>query len=118
MRVADTIGAGDAFTAGLLGGLSRRGLLAPGDLLRWPADLLAAAVGEAVLISALTCERVGADPPSARPGRGGDPCRPLTRADLAFPDAGDEAGERGRSTPNARASSAMPLGAWARTHNS
>jgi len=82
--VADTIGAGDAFTAGLLGGLSRRGLLAPDDLLRWPSELLAATVGEAVLISALTCERVGADPPFARGGRAGDPLTPLTRADLDF----------------------------------
>ena len=87
VKVADTIGAGDAFTAGLLGGLSRRGLLAPGDLVRWPAELLAATAGEAVLISALTCERVGADPPFARGGRPGDPRRPLTRADLDFPDA-------------------------------
>jgi fructokinase len=89
VQVADTIGAGDAFTAGLLGGLSRRGLLAPGDLLRWPADLLAATVEEAVLISALTCERVGADPPFARGGRSGDPSGPLTRGDLGFADAGD-----------------------------
>ena len=73
VKVADTIGAGDAFTAGLLGGLSRRGLLAPGDLLRWPSELLAETAGEAVLISALTCERVGADPPFARGGRSGDP---------------------------------------------
>jgi fructokinase len=87
VKVADTIGAGDAFTAGLLGGLSRRGLLAPGDLLRWPSELLAATAGEAVLISALTCERVGADPPFAHGGRSGDPRRPLTRADLDFSDA-------------------------------
>jgi len=87
VKVADTIGAGDAFTAGLLGGLSRRGLLAPGDLVRWPSELLAATAGEAVLISALTCERVGADPPFARGGRSGDPRGPLTRADLDFSDA-------------------------------
>ena len=91
VQVADTIGAGDAFTAGLLGGLSRRGLLAPGDLLRWPTDLLAATVEEAVLISALTCERVGADPPFSRVGRSGDPRRPLTRADLHFARAGNPA---------------------------
>jgi fructokinase len=87
VQVADTIGAGDAFTAGLLGGLSRRGLLAPSDLLRWPAGLLTATVEEAVLISALTCERVGADPPFARRERPGDPRSPLTRADLDFAEA-------------------------------
>jgi DNA-binding CsgD family transcriptional regulator len=88
--VADTVGAGDAFTAGLLGGLSRRGLLTPGDLLRWPSELLAAAAGEAVLISALTCERLGADPPFAR-GGSADPLTPLTRADLDFSRASDPA---------------------------
>jgi fructokinase len=82
--VADTIGAGDAFTAGLLGGLTKRGLLAPGDLLSWRSESLAAAAAEAVLISALTCERVGADPPFARGGRPVDPFTPLTRADLDF----------------------------------
>ena len=91
VKVADTIGAGDAFTAGLLGGLSRRGLLAPGNLLRWPSELLAETAAEAVLISALTCERVGADPPFARTGRPGDPLTPLTRADLDFSDASQPA---------------------------
>ena len=86
VKVADTIGAGDAFTAGLLGGLSRRGLLAPGDLLRWPSELLAETAAEAVLISALTCERVGADPPFARTGRLGTAHGPLTHADLDFVD--------------------------------
>lgn len=80
--VADTIGAGDAFTAGLLGGLTRRGLRAPDDLLSWPAERLAATAEEAVLVSALTCERVGADPPFARGGPSGDPLRALTRADF------------------------------------
>jgi hypothetical protein len=77
VRVADTIGAGDAFTAGLLGGLSRRGLRAPGQLPEWPSGALAEAVEEAVLISALTCQRVGADPPFARGA-------PLRAADLSF----------------------------------
>jgi fructokinase len=64
VQVVDTIGAGDAFTAGLLGGLARRGLHAPERLRRCPPGLLAEAVDEAVLVSALTCERVGADPPT------------------------------------------------------
>ena len=84
VRVADTIGAGDAFTAGLLGGLSRRGLHSPGQLLRWPSGPLAEAVEEAVLISALTCERVGADPPFALRDQLGDPAAPLTAAQLGF----------------------------------
>jgi fructokinase len=63
VRVVDTIGAGDAFTSGLLGGLVRRGLHSP-ELLS-PSAPLAEAVDEAILISALTCERAGADPPSA-----------------------------------------------------
>ncbi len=82
--VADTIGAGDAFTAGLLGGLSRRGLRAPGQLPGWPSGTLAEAVEEAILISALTCQRVGADPPFARDGGQQDPGAPLRAADLSF----------------------------------
>jgi fructokinase len=84
VRVADTIGAGDAFTAGLLSGLTRRGLHAPERVRRCPPALLAEAVDEAVLISALTCERVGADPPFAVNGPHRDPRAPLTPADLAF----------------------------------
>jgi fructokinase len=84
VSVVDTIGAGDAFTAGLLGGLSRRGLHSPDQLVRWPSGPLAEAVEEAVLISALTCERVGADPPFALPGQLSDPLAPLTAAQLGF----------------------------------
>jgi fructokinase len=84
VRVADTIGAGDAFTAGLLGGLSRRGLHSPGQLLQWPSGPLAEAVEEAVLISALTCERVGADPPFALRDQVSDPTAPLTGAQLGW----------------------------------
>lgn len=65
IRLVDTIGAGDAFTSGLLGGLVRRGLHTPALLSQCPDGLLTEAVDEAVLVSALTCERVGADPPFA-----------------------------------------------------
>jgi fructokinase len=65
IQLVDTIGAGDAFTSGLLGGLVRRGLHTPQLLSQCPAELLAETVDEAVLVSALTCERVGADPPFA-----------------------------------------------------
>jgi fructokinase len=65
IEVVDTVGAGDAFSAGLLAALSQRGLLggAAGLARVTPAEL-AEAVGWAVLIAALTCARAGADPPS------------------------------------------------------
>ena len=83
-RVVDTIGAGDAFTAGLLGGLARRGLCNPERLRGSPQALAAEVVDEAVLISSLTCERSGADPPFAAGGQSWDPAAPLTAADLTF----------------------------------
>jgi fructokinase len=62
--VRDTVGAGDAFTSGLLDALGRRGITSPRMLgeLRRP-DLLGGIVDEAALIAALTCSRAGADPP-------------------------------------------------------
>lgn len=85
-RVVDTIGAGDAFMAGLLGGLAGRGVTSPGRLRDCSPAAAGSAVDEAILISALTCERSGADPPfaAARPAR--DPAAPLTAADLVFVD--------------------------------
>ncbi len=84
VRLVDTIGAGDAFTSGLLGGLARRRVRTP-DLLRaCPPGRVAEAVDEAILVSALTCERSGADPPFAVGGPRRDPAAPLTVADLAF----------------------------------
>jgi fructokinase len=63
VTVVDTIGAGDAFTSGLLTGLVRRGLHRDRRL-EGPSDgTLADIVDEAALIAAITCERVGADPP-------------------------------------------------------
>jgi fructokinase len=63
VKVVDTIGAGDAFTAGLLTGLVRRRLYRNGRLEEVSEGTLADIVDEAVLISAITCEREGADPP-------------------------------------------------------
>jgi fructokinase len=62
--VVDTVGAGDAFTSGLLDALARRDITAPPllDELRDP-DQLAAVVDEASLVAALACTRAGADPP-------------------------------------------------------
>jgi fructokinase len=63
VTVVDTIGAGDAFTSGLLTGIVRRRLHRNGRLEEIPDGALADIVDEAVLVSAITCERAGADPP-------------------------------------------------------
>jgi fructokinase len=75
ITVADTVGAGDAFTSGLLSGLLTAGLLGAGAAAR--AALAAATSGpgiaapvldaltQAAVAAALTCTREGADPPTA-----------------------------------------------------
>lgn len=68
-QVADTVGAGDAFMSGLLDALARRGLATPRALARLAtprtlAALLAAIIDDAALVAAITCGRVGADPPT------------------------------------------------------
>ncbi len=68
--VVDTVGAGDAFTAGLLDALDRRGLLSPERLRNAPAVALGPAVDYAARVAALTCGRPGADPPWAHELRG------------------------------------------------
>jgi fructokinase len=62
VQVVDTIGAGDAFTSGLLSALAEAGVH---DAATLAAADLTAAVDEAILVAALTCERAGADPPTA-----------------------------------------------------
>lgn len=67
VEVADTVGAGDAFTAGLLTGLARLGALGAPGRAAWQA-LDGAALGDlldrAGLAAALTCTRRGAVPPT------------------------------------------------------
>jgi fructokinase len=57
ITVADTVGAGDSFAAGLLAAL---GDVRPSELV----DRIPGALRQAVLVSAMTCERNGADPPT------------------------------------------------------
>jgi len=68
VEVADTVGAGDAFSAGLLDGLRRHGLLGAHRREALQAidhDTLETVVERAVRVSAWTCTRPGADPPTA-----------------------------------------------------
>ncbi len=67
VRVVDTVGAGDAFTAGLLTALNRRNLLGATRLAALEAvdrNTVAAMLTEAADVAALTCARRGADPPT------------------------------------------------------
>ena len=65
IAVVDTVGAGDSFTAGLIGSLIRRGQHSPAALARCPADQVSAALDDAILVASLNCERRGNDPPTA-----------------------------------------------------
>jgi fructokinase len=65
VAVVDTVGAGDSFTAGLIGSLIGRGQQAPADLARCPADQLSGALDDAILVASVNCERRGNDPPTA-----------------------------------------------------
>ncbi len=72
VEVVDTIGAGDSFMSGLLAGLYRRGIAEPAATAAISEQHLADVVGEAALIAALTCQRAGADPPTAAEFAAGD----------------------------------------------
>jgi len=63
VAVVDTVGAGDAFMAGLIDALARSGLLAGGNTPN--GEQLRRAVEQAALVAALTVARAGADPPTA-----------------------------------------------------
>ncbi|UBU17482.1 carbohydrate kinase family protein [Nonomuraea gerenzanensis] len=64
VEVVDTVGAGDAFTAGLLHSLEAGGLLG-GRLDTLDLETVRAAAEYAARVSALTCSVAGADPPWA-----------------------------------------------------
>lgn len=65
VEVVDTVGAGDAFTAGLLHALVAAGVHDRASLDDLDEARLTGAVRDAVAVAALTCTRAGADPPSA-----------------------------------------------------
>jgi len=63
VRVADTVGAGDAFSAGLLAGLAERAITSRAALEEMSKEGLVAALRYGAATAALTCMRSGADPP-------------------------------------------------------
>ena len=66
VAVVDTVGAGDAFTAGALAYMYDRRLLAHGALRALNAPRLTDLLQAACLVAAATCTRAGADPPRRR----------------------------------------------------
>ena len=62
--VVDTVGAGDAFTAGLLAALDEHGLLARDALRDADPTALRSVLSFAARVAAVTCTRRGADPPT------------------------------------------------------
>jgi fructokinase len=85
--VADTIGAGDAFESGLLSAIADLDRLAPDAVAKLSDDELSFLLERATTVSAMTCEKEGADPP--------------TRAeyDARTADAGAEPPRRTGETP-------------------
>ena len=63
VEVVDTVGAGDTFSAGLLAGLERDGLLSKEALSNLSAELIAPALELGVAAAAVTVSRAGANPP-------------------------------------------------------
>lgn len=66
VKVADTVGAGDTFTAGFLTALRSARLLDKARIASLPEAELGKALAFAARAAAITCSRPGADPPWAR----------------------------------------------------
>jgi len=64
IELVDTVGAGDAFTSGLLDALVRRDFTTPERLTSLAGDALTAVLDEGSLVAAITCSRAGANPPT------------------------------------------------------
>jgi fructokinase len=65
--VVDTVGAGDSFTGGLLAALVDAGVTDPVQLhaaVLNDTATIGAALSQAVLVAAVTCEQRGANPPT------------------------------------------------------
>ena len=65
VTVVDTIGAGDSFVGGFVAAWTSAGAVSPALRDLDPAGPLLAAVRYGVAVAAITCTRVGADPPTA-----------------------------------------------------
>ncbi len=61
--VVDTVGAGDAFSSGLLAGLAERGVTSRAALDHLPEAELVATLRFATAVAAITCSRAGSNPP-------------------------------------------------------
>ena len=66
VEVADTVGAGDTFNAGILAALHRAGALTRAGVAALPEDGFRAALALGIRASAVTVSRAGANPPWAR----------------------------------------------------
>jgi fructokinase len=64
VAVVDTVGAGDSLAAGLFSGLLAAGVTTRVALEELPDEQLLPIVDDAALVAAITCTRVGADPPT------------------------------------------------------
>jgi fructokinase len=64
IQMVDTVGAGDAFTAGMLDAVAARGLGRPAAITGITERQLIEILDHAILAAAITCERAGADPPT------------------------------------------------------
>jgi fructokinase len=66
VTVADTIGAGDTFSAGMMTRLSEKGLFTKAAIARLSEEQVTDALAFAARAASVTVSRPGADPPWAR----------------------------------------------------
>jgi fructokinase len=83
VRVADTTGAGDAFSSALLGWLHELGR-ADGSLRALSGTDLTQMLDACILAAGVSCERMGADPPTAAELKNAVPQRPIADTATSF----------------------------------